>query len=40
MIAYRKAYEAYQKYQRDFSVAVPDILKHDLVRLASAARTQ
>ena len=34
MIAYRKAYEAYQKYQRDFSVAVPDMLKLDLVRLA------
>ncbi|MBI5890096.1 MAG: hypothetical protein HZB47_05395 [Nitrosomonadales bacterium] len=34
MIAYRKAYEAYKKYQDNFSVAMPDMLKHDLVRLA------
>jgi tetratricopeptide (TPR) repeat protein len=34
MIAYRKAYEAYQKYQRDFGVPVPAMLKADLLRLA------
>ncbi len=34
MIAYRKAYEAYKKYQDNFSVAVPPMLKSDLVRLA------
>ena len=34
MIAYRKAYEAYKKYQDNFSVAMPDMLKLDLVRLA------
>jgi len=34
MIAYRKAYEAYQKQLNSFSVAVPESLKHDLIRLA------
>ncbi len=34
MIAYRKAYEAYQKYQRDFGVPMPAMLKADLLRLA------
>lgn len=34
MIAYRKAYEAYKKYQHDFSVAMPAMLKLDLMRLA------
>ncbi len=34
MIAYRKAYEAYKKYQVNFSVPVPPMLKLDLLRLA------
>lgn len=34
MIAYRKAYEAYKKYQNNLSVAMPTMLKHDLLRLA------
>ncbi len=34
MISYRKAYEAYKKYEKNFSVPIPDMLKHDLVRLA------
>ncbi len=34
MIDYRKAYEAYKKYQVNFGVPVPDMLKHDLLRLA------
>lgn len=34
MISYRKAYEAYQKYQERYHTAMPDMLKHDLVRLA------
>lgn len=34
MIAYRKAYEAYQKYALQFGLAIPDPLKHDLIRLA------
>ncbi|OGT01145.1 MAG: hypothetical protein A3K04_07100, partial [Gallionellales bacterium RBG_16_56_9] len=34
MIAYRKAYEAYQKYQVNYGLAMPDMLKHDLLRLA------
>jgi hypothetical protein len=34
MIAYRKAYEAYEKQRERFAVAVPDTLKHDLIRLA------
>jgi len=34
MIAYRKAYEAYKKYQVNFGMAIPDMLKHDLIRLA------
>lgn len=34
MISYRKAYEAYKKYQENFSVPMPPMLKFDLVRLA------
>jgi hypothetical protein len=34
MIAYRKAYEAYQKQLKSFGVAMPETLKHDLIRLA------
>ncbi len=34
MIAYRKAYDAYKKYQTNFGVAMPSMLKLDLVRLA------
>lgn len=34
MISYREAYEAYKKYQRDYSVAMPEMLKFDLLRLA------
>lgn len=34
MIAYRKAYEAYKKYQVNYGMAMPDMLKHDLLRLA------
>ena len=34
MIAYRKAYDAYRKYQANFGLAMPDMLKHDLLRLA------
>jgi len=34
MIAYRKAYEAYKKYQENFSIPIPAMLKLDLVRLA------
>ena len=34
MIAYRKAYEAYKKYQVNFGLPMPDMLKHDLLRLA------
>lgn len=34
MIAYRKAYEAYKKYQSNFSTPVPPQLKQDLMRLA------
>ncbi|MDO8312671.1 MAG: hypothetical protein Q7T25_12095 [Sideroxyarcus sp.] len=34
MIAYRKAYEAYQKYQNNFSIAMPTMLQLDLLRLA------
>lgn len=34
MIAYRKAYEAYQNHRKDYGVAVPDALKKDLIRLA------
>ena len=34
MIAYRKAYEAYQKQVDTFGVPVPETLKHDLIRLA------
>jgi uncharacterized protein len=33
MIDYRKAYEAYKKYQVNYGVPVPDMLKHDLLRL-------
>ena len=34
LIAYRKSYEAYKKYQTDFGLAMPTLLKHDLLRLA------
>lgn len=34
MIDYRKAYEAYKKYQVNYGVPVPDMLKRDLLRLA------
>src|SRR4030065_1308906 len=34
MIAYRNAYEAYKKYQVNHDLAMPDMLKHDLLRLA------
>ncbi len=34
MIAYRKAYEAYQGQLNRFGVAPPEMLKHDLIRLA------
>lgn len=34
MIAYRKAYEAYRKHQVNYDLAIPDMLKHDLLRLA------
>ncbi len=34
MIAYRKAYEAYQKQLKAFAVPMPETLKHDLIRLA------
>ena len=34
MIAYRKAYEAYNKYRVNYGLAMPDMLKHDLLRLA------
>jgi hypothetical protein len=34
MIDYRKSYEAYKKYQSNYGVPVPDMLKHDLLRLA------
>lgn len=34
LIAYRKSYEAYKKYQVNYGVSLPDMLKHDLLRLA------
>ena len=34
LIAYRKSYEAYKKYRKDYSVKVPEVLKYDLLRLA------
>jgi len=34
MIAYRKAYEAYRRYGQNYSVAVPESLKRDLLRLS------
>lgn len=34
MIAYRKAYEAYQQQLKSFGVAIPETLKVDLIRLA------
>ena len=34
MIAYRKSYEAYKRYQANFGLEMPDMLKHDLVRVA------
>lgn len=38
MIAYRKAYEAYKKYQVNYGLAIPDPLKRDLLRLAHRLR--
>ncbi len=35
MIAYRKAYEGYQRYASLLKLDVPDSLKHDLVRLSA-----
>ncbi|HEY0665846.1 MAG TPA: hypothetical protein VGD24_07260 [Gallionella sp.] len=35
MIAYRKAYQAYRKYQANYATEIPDMLKLDLVRLAT-----
>ncbi len=35
MIAYRKSYEAFQKYQANYGMSVPDMLKHDLIKLSS-----
>ena len=34
LIAYRKAYQAYKKYQSNYGLAMPAMLKHDLLRLA------
>ncbi len=34
LIAYRKAYQAYKKYQINHGMAMPTQLKHDLLRLA------
>lgn len=34
MIAYRKAYEAYQQQQKTLGLAVPELLKSDLLRLS------
>ena len=34
MIAYRKAYEAYNRQLKSFGVTMPETLKHDLIRLA------
>jgi hypothetical protein len=34
MIAYRKAYEAYKKYQANFGMPMPSMLGYDLMRLA------
>lgn len=33
LISYRQAYEAYKKYQQDYSLAMPTMLKYDLLRL-------
>ncbi|MDX8386255.1 MAG: hypothetical protein R8M11_07045 [Gallionella sp.] len=35
MIAYRKSYEAFQNYQDNYGVAIPDMLKHDLLKLGT-----
>lgn len=35
MIAYRKAYQAHRKYQANYATAIPDMLKHDLIRVAT-----
>jgi len=34
MISYRQAYTAYKKYQQDYAVPMPTLLKYDLLRLA------
>jgi hypothetical protein len=33
LISYRKAYEAYKKYQERYHTPMPEMLKHDLLRL-------
>ncbi len=35
MIAYRKSYEAFQNYRNNYGLAVPDMLKHDLLKLGT-----
>ncbi|MDH4235244.1 MAG: hypothetical protein OEV15_08945, partial [Gallionella sp.] len=34
LIAYRKAYDAYRKYQNNYGMDMPEMLKYDLLRLA------
>jgi len=34
MISYREAYEAYKKYQANYGMLMPDMLKYDLLRLS------
>ncbi len=36
MIAYRKAYNAYQEHRKAYSVSVPEILKYDLIRTSKS----
>lgn len=33
LISYRQAYDAYKKYQRDYLLTMPEMLKYDLMRL-------
>ncbi|HEX7043029.1 MAG TPA: hypothetical protein VF203_00305 [Burkholderiales bacterium] len=33
LIAYRKSYEAYQRYRERYGIGIPEPLKHDLLRL-------
>ncbi len=35
MISYRQAYQTYKQYDASYGLAVPDMLKHDLLRLAT-----